>query len=138
MDFSFQLETEFLTGDDQLLLAVLIPVMVGDLSTEPDMKHTLLNIDNAAILLPQRTQTELRQLFDLLGSAVGRLLLAGLWLNWQRSDAKKVSQFLHDWRESQLELLQRAYIGLRQIIIGSVYSEVSQWSAIGYPGAPYH
>ena len=126
--------TFFLNSEDRLVLAVFIPVMVGQLKVDPDLKLSILNIDNAIIRLPYRTQTELRELFDLLGSGIGRLLLAGVWLNWQKAGSKEVISFLSDWRESHLALLQQAYVGLHQLIIGSVYAESEHWQAIGYPG----
>ncbi len=129
-----ELSTQFLNSDDKLVLGVFIPVMVGQLTVQPDLKTSVLNIDNAIIRLPYRTQTELRELFDILSSGVGRLMLAGVWLNWQSAGSKDVVAFLSEWRESQLALLQQAYVGLHQLIIGSVYAESAHWEAIGYPG----
>ena len=136
LDFDKNIATTFLTQDDQLLISILIPVMLGDLSATPDIDTSIVNIDQAIIRLPFRTQAELRELFDLLGSSIGRMMLAGVWLNWQKAAPEQISAFLTDWRESNLSLLQQAYNGLHQLMISSVYAEPEHWQAIGYPGPP--
>jgi|GEM_PF-4929207 len=137
LDYQANLKTQFLTTDDQLLLSIFVPVMVAELDVAPNLNTSILNIDQAIIRLPLRTQKELRELFDLLSSGIGRMLLAGVWLNWQKASFFEVNDFLVDWRESQLQLLQQAYVGLHQLIIGSVYAEAAHWDAIGYPGPPF-
>ena len=136
LEYPENLTAEHLTADDILILSVLIPVIVGDMKTPPDIAQTIDNIDQAFARSPKRTQNEIRELFDLLGSVFGRFILGGMWLNWQKSDQAQVSAFLSDWREHHLSLIQEAYIGLRLLITGSVYSEPVHWDAIGYPGPP--
>ncbi|NQY33510.1 MAG: hypothetical protein HRT37_00800 [Alteromonadaceae bacterium] len=136
LEYPENLPTKFLNQDDQLLITILVPVMLGDLLHTPDLDTSIVNIDETIIRLPLRTQAELRELFDLLGSSIGRLVLAGVWLNWQQAGAKQISAFLTDWRESNLSLLQQAYTGLHQLMISSVYAEPKHWEAIGYPGPP--
>ncbi len=133
-DFDYQ----FLNADDRLLLLVLIPVFLTqiDKDSKQDLQPIMQNIDQAIQQLAVRTQQELRELFDLLTSAFGRLLLAQLWLNWQATKPHKLEQFLTEWRESSLDLLQIAYKGLHKLIIGSAYAEERLWSDIGYPGPP--
>jgi len=111
-------------------------VIAGNLAAIPNLERSITNIDSAIIRLPKRTQTELRELFDLLGSGVGRLVMTGVWLNWQKTNDKQVLEFMSDWRESSLTLLQQAYVGLHKMIIGSVYAEQAHWKSIGYPGPP--
>lgn len=134
LDYNNNIKTNFLTDDDQLLLMVFIPVVVVDVPVPPDLQKIITNIDQAIGKLPRRTQDELREMFDLLGSLVGRLFLAGVWLNWQKADALQIDRFLNSWRDHSFSLLQQAYIGLRQLIVGSVYAEPRHWDAIGYPG----
>ncbi|MCW8879729.1 MAG: hypothetical protein OQK51_21935 [Kangiellaceae bacterium] len=124
----------FLTEADQLVLSVLIPVILNGATDKIDLIKCLENIDGAIIRLPQKTQQELRQLFDLLGSVFGRLVIAGVWQNWQTATSNSLNEFLESWRNSSLDLLQQAYLGLHKLIIGSFYSEQSSWAAIGYPG----
>ncbi|NQY65641.1 MAG: hypothetical protein HRT38_18430 [Alteromonadaceae bacterium] len=136
IEYPKNLPTKFLTQDDQLLITILVPVMLGDLLVSPDLDSSIVNIDEAIIRLPLRTQAELRELFDLLGSSIGRMVLAGVWLSWQKAAPNQISAFLTDWRESNLSLLQQAYTGLHQLMISSVYAEPQHWEAIGYPGPP--
>lgn len=136
LSFSVEAPTRYLNLDDQLLLSVLIPVFAGELANQPKIQQVIINIDSAIVRLPEGTQVELRELFDLLTSAMGRLLLAGVWLNWQRASRQDLDVFLTGWRESSLSLLQQGYLGLHQLISGSVYAESDTWGESGYPGPP--
>ena len=124
----------FLSEDDQTLLSVFVPVIAASMPDKPDLKTAIYNIDQTISLLPLRTQAELRELLDLLASGFGRLVIAGVWLSWQSSSQDSVHQFLQDWREHTLQLLQQAYVGLHQLITGAIYAEQESWEAIGYPG----
>lgn len=127
-------KTMFLTDTDQLVLSVLIPVILSGATDKVDLIKCIENIDGAIVRLPQKTQQELRELFDLLGSVFGRLVIAGVWHNWQMASNASLNEFLASWRNSALDLLQQAYLGLHKLIIGSFYSEQSSWASIGYPG----
>jgi hypothetical protein len=131
-DYQYQLDTEFLSIDDQLLLSVLIPIFAAGMPSPIKIEVSLSNIDQTVLRLSQRTQRELRQLLDLLASGFGRVLVAGVWLDWQQSSGRNVEHFLTEWRSSHLELLQQGYLGLHQIIMGSLYAEPEHWPAIGY------
>ncbi len=136
LDYQNQISTQFLSQDDQLVLSVLIPVFCNGMPNSIDINKTIINIDEAISRLPYNTQDELNELFLLLGSAIGRTVLAGVWLNWQKAGKTEVNEFLVSWRSHSLSLLQQAYVGLHQLIIGSVYAEREHWSSIGYPGNP--
>lgn len=128
---------QFLNNDDLIVLEVLIPVFVNQLTANHASILTILqNIDSTIIRLPVKTQTELRELFDLLSSALGRLAMANVWLNWQMASKNSINEFLTEWRNSHLDLLKVAYKGLHKIIVGSSYAEASTWQAIGYAGPP--
>jgi len=133
-DFDYQ----FLTEQDRILLEVLIPVFVSGLklSDRVPVNRVTQNIESAIVRLPRRTQLELRELFDLLASVFGRLMLANIWLNWQSASASSLDQFLSNWRDSSIDLLNIAYKGLHKLIVGSVYAEPDVWSEIGYAGPP--
>ena len=124
----------FLSEGDQMVLSVLIPVLLNGATGKVDLVKCIQNIDAAIVRLPEKTQQELRQLFDLLGSMFGRLIIAGVWQNWQMASNQSLNEFLSSWRNSSLELLQQAYLGLHKLIIGSFYSEQSSWASLGYPG----
>ena len=129
---------EFLTDEDQMLLDILIPVFVSSniLKKLSSNQPIIKNIDAAIVRLPVRTQTELKELFSLLGSMLGRLIVANVWSNWTAASAESIDTFLNQWRESQFELLQVAYKGLHKLIIGSAYAEPHSWQVMEYAGPP--
>jgi hypothetical protein len=139
-------EYQFLNEHDLIVLNVLAPVLLGgEFKSASDhsqnesissISETIRNVDAAIPLLSQSTQLELRELFDLLGSALGRVLIAQVWLDWQSASNKSIEQFLSNWRDSRLQLLQLAYRGLHKLVIGSFYAENKHWQSIGYPGPP--
>jgi len=138
-DFKYQ----FLTEQDRILLEVLIPVFISGLSlgdpvstNSVSLNKVTQNIESAIVRLPIRVQLELRELFELLASLFGRLMLANVWLNWQSASAESVEGFLGEWRDSRIDLLKIAYKGLHKLIVGSVYAESAVWSDIGYSGPP--
>ncbi len=129
---------KFLQQQDVILLQAITPIFLAEQleHTKVSLQSVMSNLDAAIIRLPLSTQDELRELFDLLSNMLGRLVVAGVWLNWRHASADSLQQFLVDWRNSQLELLQVAYKGLHKLIIGSYYSESASWVALGYPGPP--
>lgn len=131
---------QFLSDDDLIILEVLIPVFASNTNTLKNLtiQRVMQNIDAAIIRLPLRTQSELRELFTLMGSMLGRLLVANVWKNWSAASDESIAEFLYEWRESHFELLRVAYKGLHKLIIGSVYAETQSWTSIGYSGPPKH
>jgi hypothetical protein len=132
------LVTEFLSESDQMILLVFIPVFIAglDLDNKVPLSNIVTNIDSAILRLPMATQKELRDMFDLLGSGFGRVMVANVWLNWQSASSNSIGKFLIEWRDSYLGILQIAYKGLHKLIVGSVYAEAAVWASIGYPGPP--
>ena len=131
-------EYRFLTQDDQILLEIIVPVFVSGLglSRGAPLSAIVQNIESTIVRLSIKSQTELRELLDLLATGFGRLIFANVWLNWQSASSDSVEQFISDWRENRLELLKIAYRGLHKLIVGSVYAEPSNWQDIGYAGPP--
>jgi hypothetical protein len=126
----------FLTSEDCLLLNVLTPIFANKPFADEDLKQVLTNIDDTILRLPYRTQWELRQLFDLLFSSLGKVLLLGIWANWQQAEVAQINRAFVALKDSTFSLLQIAYNGLHQLVMGSVYAEQASWKAIGYPGPP--
>lgn len=129
----------FLTLDERLLLWAIIPAyLYPALDKDDDASRFLIlrNIDGAISGLPQSTQDELRQLFDLLSFQLSKALVAGIWTRWNQADIQTLQAFLSSWRESYVALLRAGYLGLHQIIVGSYYGEPMSWQDIGYPGPP--
>jgi hypothetical protein len=137
--YNKKIDYVFLNADDDILLDLLIPIyLFGSKKIEIDisLQHIKNNIDGTISLLSHTSQKELRELLDLLASGFGRLVIAGVWLNWQSASEKSITNFISSWRESSIELLQIGYKGIHKIILGSAYAEEKLWSAIGYPGPP--
>ncbi len=128
----------FLNDDDCHLLEILIPVFLFKIDTKNNasLQQVIVNIDSAIAHLPKKTQKEIRELFDLLSSMFGRLLLANIWLDWPSASKVSINQFLLNWRNSSIDLLQIAYRGLHKLILGSYYAEHASWEEVGYPGPP--
>ena len=137
-----QPELKFLTGDDALILSALIPVLLdGALSSDANIQQqqvqtVIRRLDEALRHLYPRTRAELRELFDLLGNKAGRVTLAGIWSNWASASLHDKNEFLNDWRESFLDLLQTAYAGLHNLVMASFYGDSANWALVGYAGPP--
>ncbi|MCF6193668.1 MAG: hypothetical protein L3J46_04960 [Kangiellaceae bacterium] len=131
-------EYQFLTQDDRMLLEIIVPVFASGLglSRGASLLTIIQNIESTILRVSLKSQFELRELFDLLGTGFGRLMFANVWLNWQSASSDSVEEFISNWRDSRLELLKIAYRGLHKLIVGSVYGEPSNWQDIGYSGPP--
>ncbi|MBE0599871.1 MAG: hypothetical protein IH568_01010 [Burkholderiaceae bacterium] len=126
---------------DQVLRAVIPAVLDGALPAD-ELQHSAaisaaLNDTLVALngLAPE-TQRELAQLFALLAFAPLRRVLAGVPVNWSSASVAEVSEFLRSWRTHRLGLLQGAYHGLHELVIGPWYAQPGHWEALGYPGPP--
>lgn len=84
--------------------------------------------------LPRHARAELSQLLDVLSSAPGRRVLAGLSSDWSVATVPQVQSALQDMRLSSLALRQQAYQALHDVVGGAFFSDPSQWALLGYPG----
>jgi hypothetical protein len=122
-----------LDAEGRTMLAVLIPAITG---VSPDAAALQAAIDRvgAAISgLPLRVQKEISDLFGLLNMVPTRRLLAGVPA-WQEATPEQVAAFLEGWRTHRTEMLQTAYHGLHDLVLGAWYAESSTWAAIAYAG----
>ncbi|KQZ30546.1 hypothetical protein [Duganella sp. Root1480D1] len=121
--------------DDQgrSILAVLIPAMAGCAPDAPALAAAIDRVGAAINGLPLRVQKEISDLFGLLSMAPTRRLLAGVPA-WPEATPAEVAAFLQSWRTHRTEMLQTAYHGLHDLVIGGWYAEPSTWADIGYPG----
>ncbi len=138
----------FLTPEDRVIVAAIAPVMLAGalpaggaarqsaVAPEPAVAEVVRGVDRAISGLALATQAELRQLFDLLGLAIARVLVAGLWPAWDEAGAEDIAGFLERWRTSRFDLLRSAYLGLHELIIAAWYGNPRAWPRIGYPGPP--
>ncbi|GAB4345291.1 MAG: hypothetical protein Kow006_02330 [Gammaproteobacteria bacterium] len=132
----------FLTDEDQIIVAAIAPVMLGEaLPADPAahrerIREVVRGVDYAISLLSEATRDELRDLFGLLGNSLGRVIIAGLWSRWDRAGPAEVGRFLNDWRLAYLDLLRQGYQGLHELIMAAWYGNPASWPDIGYPGPP--
>lgn len=137
------LKLTFFTHEDALLLASIIPTIVGpsNMNSWRAQKLTLIDLiskmDIATLYMSQHTRDGLRELFDLLWSRFGKLLLAGIWTTWSNASISDVDDFLSDWRNSWVGELTDGYLGLQQLVFGTLLTEPGLWADFGYGGPPW-
>lgn len=99
-------------------------------------------VDIAIAGLPPRTRGDLRRLFDLLTARGGRTALVGLGAPadgitpWRALTPEQAARGLAAWRDADLALLNRAYAGLHDLVLGVWYGDPVHWAGTGYPGPP--
>lgn len=129
-----------LRSGDLLFLRALIPVMLDGAVTPERMpkavEGTLESLDyNLAHLSPEMLKLT-RQLFDVLGMAVTRGPLTGIWGSWENASADDIRQFLDRWENSSLSLLRMGHSSLLQLVMMAWYGRKESWAHCGYPGPP--
>lgn len=129
-----------LRSGDLLFLRALIPVMLDGAVTSDRMPETvegtLKSLDyNLAHLSPEMLKLT-RQLFDVLGMAVTRGPLTGIWGSWENASADDIRQFLDRWENSSLSLLRMGHSSLLQLVMMAWYGRKESWAHCGYPGPP--
>jgi len=122
-----------LDADGRIILAALIPAITGINPDAPALQAAIDRVGGAINGLPLRVQKEISDLFGLLSMAPTRRLLAGVPA-WPEATPAELAAFLQSWRTHRTEMLQTAYHGLHDLVIGGWYAEPSTWAAIGYPG----
>jgi len=135
-DFS-ELDLTFFDQQDMPTLLAIIPIILaGTQLSSKQLTQVIQSMDSGIQLLSLQTQKELRELFDLLSNKLGRVILTGVWASWRTANTTQLIEFLNDWRNSYLELLQVGYQGLKQLVVGHYYAEPEHWNQIGYTGPP--
>ena len=129
-----------LRSGDLLFLRALIPVLLeGAVASErmPEaVEGTLKSLDyNLAHLSPEMLKLT-RQLFDVLGMAVTRGPLTGIWGSWENANADDIRHFLERWENSSLSLLRMGHSSLLQLVMMAWYGRKESWAHCGYPGPP--
>ncbi len=129
-----------LRSGDLLFLRALIPVMLeGAVTAErmPDaVDGTLKSLDyNLAHLSPEMLKLT-QQLFDVLGMAVTRGPLTGIWGSWENASTNDIRAFLDRWENSSLSLLRMGHSSLLQLVMMAWYGRKESWAHCGYPGPP--
>jgi hypothetical protein len=129
-----------LRDGDLLFLRALIPVMLdGAVATEkvPNaVDGTLKALDYSLDHLSPEMLKLTRQLFDVLGMAVTRGPLTGIWGSWENASAEAMRNFLDRWENSSLSLLKMGHSSLQQMVTMAWYTRAESWGHCGYPGPP--
>lgn len=129
-----------LRSGDLPFLRALVPVMLDGAVTAASMpdavEGTLKSLDyNLDHLSPEMLKLT-RQLFDVLGMAVTRGPLTGIWGSWDNASAEAIRQFLDRWENSSLSLLRMGHSSLLQLVMMAWYGRKESWAHCGYPGPP--
>jgi hypothetical protein len=129
-----------LRSGDLLFLRALIPVMLDGAVAEEKMPEavdgTLKTLDIDLNHLSPEMLKLTQQLFDVLGMAVTRGPLTGIWGSWENASADEIRHFLDRWENSSLSLLHMGHSSLLQLVMMAWYSRSESWVHCGYPGPP--
>ena len=129
-----------LRSGDLLFLRALVPVMLeGAVAAEKmpaAVDGTLKTLDNGLNHLSPEMLKLTRQLFDVLGMAVTRGPLTGIWGSWENASDDEIRHFLDRWDNSSLNLLRMGHSSLLQLVMMAWYSRAESWVHCGYPGPP--
>ncbi|MGJ7517242.1 twin-arginine translocation pathway signal protein [Pseudomonas baetica] len=129
-----------LRSADLLFLRALIPVMLdGAVAVDrlpSAVEGTLKSLDNNLDHLSPEMLKLTRQLFDVLGMAVTRGPLTGIWGSWENASADDIRHFLDRWQNSSLSLLRMGHSSLVQLVMMAWYGRKESWAHCGYPGPP--
>jgi hypothetical protein len=129
-----------LRSGDLLFLRALLPVMLDGAVTAERMPAavdgTLKSLDYNLDHLSPEMLTLTRQLFDVLGMAVTRGPLTGIWGSWENASADDIRHFLDRWENSSLSLLRMGHSSLLQLVMMAWYGRQESWAHCGYPGPP--
>lgn len=120
----------------QAILSGIIPVILKG-AIDPasqDVKRAIAGVQSTIASLPLSAQKEIQDLFAMLALGPARRFLAGVPDDWPEARQEDIASFLQNWRTSRFGLLQSAYLGLHDLIIGAWYADESTWASIGYPG----
>ncbi|XLZ72223.1 hypothetical protein ABT364_09740 [Massilia sp. SR12] len=115
------------------MLAALIPAITGLQPAAPALQAGIERVAGAIAALPLSMQKEISDLFALLTMAPTRRLLAGVPA-WPEASPTEVAAFLQSWRTHRTEMLQTAYHGLHDLVLGGWYADPSSWAGSGYNG----
>jgi hypothetical protein len=130
----------FLNSVDTQLLLALAPIILkanypGMLGKEAEQR-LLISIDNQISSLGQHSQTQLQQLFDLLGSSTLRYFAGAPSRDWYLASNDQIESFLEGWKNSMFALKRTGYAALCKLITMSWYTQPENFSQASYPGPP--
>jgi hypothetical protein len=106
----------------------------GDSARAQVLQAHLHRVQQTIDGLPRHAQRELSLLLALLGSAPGRMGLAGLSSDWPEASVPQLQAALESMRMSSLAMRQQAFLALRELTNASYYADPGTWALLGYPG----
>ncbi len=124
------------------IVRALVPAVLADaLPASVEARASAIQqvveaFDRAVSGLSPAVQSEIADLFGLLGFAPTRMLFTGITGAWDEAGETEVGAFLARWRTSRFDLLRAAYQAISQLLIASWYGNPASWERIGYPGPP--
>lgn len=119
-----------------VLGAVARAVLDGTLPADsaPALQAHLDRMNTTIAGMPPGTQAEVNELLTILGTAAGRLGLAGLSTAWPDASVVQLQASLQSMRSSSLALKQQAYHALRDLTHAAYFADSGTWAVLGYPG----
>ncbi|HSC84717.1 MAG TPA: twin-arginine translocation pathway signal protein [Pseudomonas sp.] len=125
---------------DLPFLRALIPVVLQGAVAADGMPAaiatTLKGMDRSLNSVSPELLKLTQQLFDVLGMAVTRGPLTGIWGSWDNASPAEVRHFLNRWQNSSLDLLRMGHNSLLQMVQMAWYAQPESWGHCGYPGPP--
>ncbi|MFW0757115.1 twin-arginine translocation pathway signal protein [Pseudomonas sp. H11T01] len=129
-----------LRSSDLPFLRALLPVMLeGTVAVEKipaAIDSTLQSLDRGLDHLSPEMLKLTQQLFDVLGMAITRGPLTGIWGSWENASGDAIRHFLKRWENSSLSLLRMGHSSLVQLAMMAWYGRAESWAHCGYPGPP--
>lgn len=129
-----------LRASDLPFLRALIPVVLeGAVAADAmaaTIEATLKGMDRSLHSVSPELLKLTQQLFDVLGMAVSRGPLTGIWGGWDNASPADVQHFLERWQDSSLSLLRMGHASLLQMVQMAWYAQPASWGHCGYPGPP--
>ena len=121
---SHSISTQYLSQEGVAILAAIVPVMLADIRRpkESEIEEVILAIDETLRFMPPHIRNEIELLLSLLNNSFSRILLTGIWSNWQEADSNAVAAFLDDWKSSSINSLRIGYKGIRDLAYGAWYA----------------
>lgn len=127
---------------DLPFLRALIPVVlegaVPATSMGATVAATLKGMDRSLHAVSPELLKLTQQLFDVLGMAISRGPLTGVWGSWENAHPDDVRHFLDRWQNSSLSLLRMGHASLLQMVQMAWYAQPESWGHCGYPGPPQY
>lgn len=137
------LDLKKIANKDAVCIAALAAtVLKGALPDEATARLIAINevveaFDRTVAGLSPAVQKELLELLSLLTFGPTRRFVAGVSKPWHEASEDDVANFLNNWRQSRVALLQQGYQALARVILACWYGNPLSWGKIGYGGPPF-